>query len=91
MRFEDEKEIRDTVRAVSHIVNVYGAAEAEFFVREMAREHRTLQQGFTRLCRAWLLHLASLEEPHYDLRNEASVELARKIRTTLEDNPLPLI
>ncbi len=91
MRFEDEKEIRDTVRAVSHLVNAYGAEVAEFFVKEMGREHRTLQQGFTRLCRAWLLHLARLEECHYDLRNEASVELARKIKTILEDNPLPLI
>jgi hypothetical protein len=91
MRFEEEKEIRDTVRAVSHLVNVFGNDEVEFFIREMGREHRTLQQGFTRLCRAWFLYLATLEESHYDLRNEASVELARKIKGILEDNPLPLI
>ena len=91
MRFEDEQEIKNTVQAISHLVNVCGHEDEEFFIREMGREHRTLQQGFTRLCRAWFLYLASLEECHYDLRNEASVELAKKIKATLEDNPLPLI
>ena len=91
MRFEDEKEIRDAVKAVSHLVNAYGSEEEGLFVKEMGREHRTLQQGFTRLCRRWLLHLAALEECRYDLRNEASVELAKKIKATLEDHPLPLI
>lgn len=43
----------------------------------MSREHRTLQQGFTRLAVAWILDLAKRE--HYDLRNEASVTLAKKI------------
>lgn len=91
MRVEDEKEVRNAVKSVSDIVNAYGADQVEFFIQEMGREHRTLQQGFTRLCRAWFLYLASLEECHYDLRNEASVELAKKIKATLEDNPLPLI
>ena len=91
MRVEDEREVREAVQSVSHLVNAYGHEEADFFIREMGREHRTLQQGFTRLCRAWFLYLANLEESHYDLRNEASVELARKIKVTLENNHLPLI
>jgi len=91
MRMEDEREVREVVSSVSHLVNAYGHDEVDFFVREMGREHRTLQQGFTRLCRAWFLHLATLKEFQYDLRNEASVELARKIMGILEDNPLPLI
>ena len=91
MRVEDEREVREVVSSVSHLVNAYGHEETDFFIREMGREHRTLQQGFTRLCRAWFLHLASLKEFQYDLRNEASVELAKKIRGVLEDNPLPLI
>ena len=91
MRIEDERQVREAVQSVSHLVNAYGHEEADFFIREMGRKRRTLQQGFTRLCRAWFLHLASLKEFQYDLRNEASVELAKKIRGILEDDPLPLI
>ena len=91
MRVEDKEEIKKAVQSVSHIVNAYGNEEVEFFVKEMSREHRTLQQAFTRICQAWFLHLASLEESRYDIRNEASVELARKIKVTLENNYLPLI
>ena len=91
MRVEDEREVREVVSSVSHLVNAYCHEETDFFIREMGREHRTLQQGFTRLCQAWFLHLATLKEFQYDLRNEASVELAKKIRGVLEDNPLPLI
>ena len=91
MRIEDKEEIKKAVQLVSHIVNAYGNEEVEFYVKEMSREHRTLQQAFTRICQAWFLHLAGLDESHYDLRNEASVELARKIKVTLENNYLPLI
>jgi len=91
MRVEDKREVREAVQSVSHIVNAYGNEEVDFFVKQMSRQHRTLQQAFTRICQAWFLHLASLEESHYDLRNEASVELAKKIKVTLENNHLPLI
>ena len=46
------------------------------FAEAMSRQHRTLQQNFTGACVAWLQHLASLDEGQYDLRNEASVQLA---------------
>ena len=91
MRVEDKQQIKQAVQSVSHIVNAYGNEEVDFFVKQMSRQHRTLQQAFTRICQAWFLHLASLEESHYDLRNEASVELAKKIKVTLENNHLPLI
>jgi len=45
------------------------------FTKKMLNEHPTLQQNFTRLCVAWLEALSKKEV--YDLRNEASVELAR--------------
>lgn len=63
------------------------------FVAAMAEEHRTLQQGFTRLVVAWLRHLASLPDNRYDARNEASVKLARKLLGSLDEyeTHLPLI
>ncbi len=91
MRVQDEQEVKNVVNSISHLVNGFGHDEEDFFIQEMGREHRTLQQGFTRLCRAWFLHLAALKEFQYDLRNEASVELAKKIKGVLKDNPLPLI
>ena len=61
------------------------------FVEAMARQHRTLQQSFTRLTAAWLLHLADLPDGRFDGRNEDSVALARKIKDILKDSPLPLV
>lgn len=50
------------------------------FVYTMSRDHRTLQQAFTRLCVAWIKDLAEREkEQCYDARNEASVKLAKEI------------
>jgi hypothetical protein len=61
------------------------------FVERMGREHRTLQQSFTRLCAAWLEHLAFLPDNYYDARNEASVEYARKAVEATKDVGLPTI
>ena len=80
------------VRGVTSFVN--GASDRPHkFTDAMAREHRTLQQGFTGLCVAWLEHLAELEPGQYDGRNEASVELAKKLceGTDHWDRLLPLI
>lgn len=57
----------------------------------MLREHRTLQQNFTRLCVEWFLTLANAEEWNFDGRNEASRELAKKLQNELEDAALPFI
>lgn len=59
------------------------------FVKAMAREHRTLQQQFTRTCVEWLLDLA--ERENYDLRNEASVKFAKSIKEQLENAEIPYI
>ena len=50
-----------------------------FFVNAMSVQHRTLQQNFTRLCAAWLEHLAALPENCHDARNAASVEYAKRV------------
>lgn len=44
----------------------------------MTREHRTIQQSFTRLCIAWLSTCAS-EDYQYDERNKASHEVAKAL------------
>lgn len=61
------------------------------FINRMYREHRTLQQNFTRLCAAWLEHLAALDEFQYDARNEASVRYAKKAVAATSDVGLPTI
>jgi hypothetical protein len=77
-------EAQKAVRTVSDFVNNY-AHSVTAFVSYMAHEHRTLQQSFTRLCLAWLKHLASLNEYEYDLRNEHSVQVARLVAQTLRE------
>lgn len=62
----------------SNAVNPMGFSP-ERFAEAMGRQHRTLQQNFTKICLAWIMHLASRRENQYDLRNEASVKVAKKI------------
>ena len=63
------------------------------FVRAMDTQHRTLQQGITRLFIVWLRHLATLPENRYDARNEASVRFAKSVMRNVpeEDRWLPYI
>ena len=61
------------------------------FAVAMEREHRTLQQAFTRLCAAWFIYAA---QPEYrtDLRNEATHKLAIALKQVIEDDGyLPFI
>jgi hypothetical protein len=50
------------------------------FVDAMVRDHRTLQQTFTKLCVEWFKALAEDHDNNrYDARNEASCKLAKLI------------
>lgn len=60
------------------------------FCEEMTREHRTLQQSFTRLCLDWLRTCAS-DDYQYDARNEASHITARDLLAGKENQFLPFI
>ena len=73
----------EAVKFISNFVNNMNL-DREGFVQGMANEHRTLQQEFTGLCLNWLQHLASLPEGRYDLRNEASVKIAKEIMAKVE-------
>ena len=75
---------------VSDMVNDCGF-DHNAIAEKMANEHPTLQQGFMRLCMAFINKMA--DKTYTDARNERSVELAKKIKSMLneDDNYLPLI
>lgn len=68
---------RENAQKVSEMLNTFGF-DNEGFCKEMTKEHRTLQQSFTRLCIHWLCTCAS-DDYRYDGRNEASHEVAKAL------------
>lgn len=74
---------------VNHFCNTEKVAEY------MIREHRTLQQTFTKLCVDWLKTLAEVQ--YYDDRNKASVEFAKslmsvpEVKELLDETRFPMI
>jgi len=86
----NEEHAVEVAKLISSFVNNFGCDE-KTFVSTMLREHRTLQQSFTRLCVMWLEELA--KSPDFDLRNEASVLLARRFVQRLDhvDRALPFV
>ena len=84
----------EVVKTLSDFVNCYSTPDFAEVIKFMSWEHRTLQQQMTQVCVLWLKHLASLEEHDgYDLRNEASVKLAKRLLSEVEEHDLylPLI
>ena len=53
--------------------------------KAMTREHRTLQQSFTRLCIEWLKTCAS-DDYRHDGRNEYSHFIAKEIKDSYDHN-----
>ena len=68
---------KELVEKITDFVNSFSLKSKEFN-EAMSREHRTLQQSFTRLCLKWLEYVAS-DQYQYDLRNEASYDLSREL------------
>jgi hypothetical protein len=69
------KEMAETIMGY---LNNFSRKPTEELVEELLRQHRTLQQSFSRFCLRWFERLA--ESPYgFDLRNEASVKLGREI------------
>jgi len=81
--------VEELVKYVSNCVNY--SIDNKKFAERFGREHRTLQQSFTRLCMEWVRYLAKQE--NYDARNEASVKLAKGLVDYMWncDSSLPLI
>lgn len=69
--------MKDKVQQVSDMLNSF-SFDPEKFCEEMTKEHRTLQQSFTRLCIHWLCTCAR-DDYKYDGRNEASHEIAKAL------------
>ena len=71
------EETKQLVEKITDFVNSY-SLKSEQFNEAMSREHRTLQQSFTRLCLKWIEYVAS-DEYRTDGRNHASNKIAREL------------
>lgn len=76
VRFNEAREI--TNKLSDYLNNYHYEENAKFFCDAMSREHRTLQQNFTRLMFAWLEYVAS-DAYRFDARNEASHKQAKQM------------
>ena len=72
-----ETEIQELVNEITNFVNSYSVAENQF-IEAMSREHRTLQQSFTRLVLRWLEYCAGIDY-RFDDRNKSTHETAKKL------------
>jgi hypothetical protein len=62
------------------------------FITIMGQEHRTIQQGFTRLVHCWLEHLAkAYARGEYDARNEAACLFAAQALQRCDRTAFPFI
>jgi hypothetical protein len=89
-------DIQELVNEITNFVNSY-IPEESAFIEAMSREHRTLQQSFTRLVLKWLEYCAS-EDYRYDDRNAAVhttamalIESFKAKRGMVPSNYLPFI
>ena len=70
-------DVNQLVEDITNYVNTM-SLKPEEFTDSMSRQHRTLQQSFTRLCLKWIEYCAS-EEYRHDPRNEASHDVCKTI------------
>lgn len=82
------KTVFEAVNTMTDYVNSFNCDYDEF-AQKMGMEHPTLQQNFTKLCCAWLKHLATTD--YYDARNQASVDFAKSIKDELWHVVLPTV
>lgn len=78
------KNAQELVSAMTNYVNSFSLSRNDEFIERMSKEHRTLQQSFTRLCVKWLEHVAS-DEYKTDLRNMDSKMVARQMVEYFEE------
>lgn len=72
--------VKKNVEMVTSMLNSFGF-DYKGFCSYMIRQHRTLQQSFTKLCLEWLKTCADANYPT-DGRNEASHKIAVEIATS---------
>ena len=81
---------KEFANTISSELNKFGV-DYKGIADELRREHPTLQQNFTRLCVAWLERCAEDGEDTFDLRNQATHEIAKKAMAAIKNEPLPFI
>ena len=92
LKKDDQELARKLADLMGRYFNTYSDRErADLLVKEVSRQHRTLQQSIGKYIIAQIKAWAETE--HYDLRNEATVMLCRKIMENLKDEEthLPMI
>ena len=82
------KTVFEAVNTMTDYVNSFNCDYDEF-AQKMGMEHPTLQENFTKLCCAWLKHLATTD--YWDARNKASVDFAKSIKDKLWHVVLPTV
>jgi hypothetical protein len=82
-----ERELKDRsekiVDDLTKLVNSM-SFKPDYFIEAMSKEHRTLQQSFTKLCLQWLEYVAS-DDYMSDGRNVASHTTARALMNFWKD------
>jgi hypothetical protein len=78
----ENNKAQNIAREMSNFVNSYSNRSKEFNL-EMASEHRTLQQNFTKLCLQWIEFVGS-DDYRHDLRNQDSHETCKKMLETFK-------
>ena len=79
---QQKEQAKEQASLVSDMANNMSFNE-KAFAKAMTREHRTLQQSFTRVCIAWLKECGS-EEYRFDLRNKGSNDIGKAITEFLK-------
>jgi hypothetical protein len=72
-----ENKAQHIAREMSNFLNSF-SFDHQGFIGEMGKDHRTLQQSFTKLCLKWIEFVAS-DEYRFDLRNHDSHEVCEKL------------
>ena len=77
--------VKQNAEEVSNMLCSLGFSP-ELFCAEMRKDHRTIQQNFTRLCFEWIKTCAVDDYPHDD-RNRASHVKCKAIVSRMESDP----
>jgi hypothetical protein len=90
MNEKREREAKDVVRSIETVINRMGSRELQDEITSaLANNHRTLQQNTMKF---FMEFVAKMSQNRTDLRNEASVNLAKQIMAIPErDRILPYI
>jgi len=85
---EEMEGVKEAAKTISRMVNSFGIEDIkEAFAEEVRRDHRTLQQNFMRCVLALVERWAEDHDAGmYDLRNEDTCRISRKIVDALGDD-----